>query len=348
MDCRSDAVESLWALSVDPRTSDQITIAYAILRAHPDLNLEGFAARLGIAVPEATALLDQLVDLSLVRRHDESGQFIVPATPLVAMQQIIDRERAALDARRRSLDESYNMLVGVLADLPDTSPRATTPPSAGSSAYSAAERIEGVASVRRRLQELADGARREVLSFAPPARDSSAARAASRRPDLEVLRRGVVTRTLYLDTIVSEPQALAYAADLVAAGGQVRLVPHLPIRLIIVDHTVAAVPIDPEDGAVGALILHDIGTVSAMVALFEAYWRDGRPIPADTPAAEFSATDIVILRLLASGSKDEAVARQLGVSVRTVRRAIANLMDRLGAESRFELGITAASRGLLD
>ncbi|HEX6499675.1 MAG TPA: LuxR C-terminal-related transcriptional regulator [Micromonosporaceae bacterium] len=280
-----------------PPTHDRLAAAYAILRTHPDLNLEGFAALLEMGVPEAAALLDQLVDLSLVRRDHGSDRFYVPAAPAE----------------------------------PSTS-----------------ERVEGVAAVRRRLQELADGARQEVLAFAPPARDASAARHASRRPDREVLARGVVTRTLYLDTIVNEPQALAYAAELVAAGAQVRLVPDLPIRLIIVDHRVAAIPIDPRDGSVGALIVHDAGTVSAMVALFEAYWRNGRPIPGRTADDEFSATDIAILRLLASGAKDETVARQLGVSVRTVRRAVANLMGRLHAGSRFELAIRASNRGLLD
>jgi DNA-binding CsgD family transcriptional regulator len=328
-----------------------VTAAYAILRADPELSLDGFAARLGMDVAAATELLDQLVDLSLVRRHDESGHFYVPTSPLTAMQQIIQRERAALDARLRSLEESYGMIAGVIAGLPET----TDAPLAGpvlvpdpaTLGGPPAERLEGVLAVRRRLQELADGARHEVLSFAPPAHDPNAARAASRRPDLEVLSRGVATRTLYLDSIINDPQAVGYAQELEAAGGQVRLVPGLPIRLIIVDHEVAAVPIDPEDGTVGALILHDVGTLSAMVALFEAYWRDGRPIPHQSPADEFSPTDIVILRLLASGAKDEAVARQLGVSVRTVRRAISNLMTQLNADSRFELGIRAASRGLL-
>jgi len=341
-----------WGADRSPQTRDRITTAYAILRAHRDLGLEGFASRLGLDVPEATEVLDRLVDLSLARRLDASGQFVVPTTPLVAMQQIIQRERAALDARRRSLDESYDVLTDVIADLFDAPEPARTTgavaPDALAPSVDSAERLVGLPNVRRRLRELADSARHEVLSFAPPARDAVAARAASRRPDLEVLARGVTTRTLYLDSTVGEPQALAYALDLVTAGGQVRLVPSLPIRLIIVDHAVAAVPIDPSDGTAGALLLHDIGAVSAMVALFEAYWRGGRLIPDRNPADGFSPMDIAILRLLASGAKDEAVARQLGVSVRTVRRAIADLMCRLNANSRFELGIRAANRGLLN
>ena len=53
------------------------------------------------------------------------------------------------------------------------------------------------------------------------------------------------------------------------------------------------------------------------------------------------------LRLLAHGLKDDAVARHLGVSVRTARRFIADLHERAGAASRFELGVKAKELGWL-
>ena len=40
------------------------------------------------------------------------------------------------------------------------------------------------------------------------------------------------------------------------------------------------------------------------------------------------------------GLKDEAVAKKLGVSVRTVRRKIYELQQRLGADSRFQAGVS--------
>jgi len=52
-----------------------------------------------------------------------------------------------------------------------------------------------------------------------------------------------------------------------------------------------------------------------------------------------------LLTLLASGRTDEAAARQIGVSVRHLRRRVARLMDLLGASSRFEAGAEAARRG---
>ncbi|WP_238430957.1 LuxR C-terminal-related transcriptional regulator [Frankia nepalensis] len=60
-----------------------------------------------------------------------------------------------------------------------------------------------------------------------------------------------------------------------------------------------------------------------------------------------SPSELLLLRLLADGAKDEAAARSLGVSVRTVRRMVADLMRRLDARSRFQAGILAKHRGWL-
>jgi DNA-binding CsgD family transcriptional regulator len=76
---------------------------------------------------------------------------------------------------------------------------------------------------------------------------------------------------------------------------------------------------------------------------------------ADGPAADAlimaetspTVSELLLLRLLADGSKDEAAARALGVSVRTVRRMVADLMRRLDARSRFQAGILAQRRGWL-
>lgn len=51
--------------------------------------------------------------------------------------------------------------------------------------------------------------------------------------------------------------------------------------------------------------------------------------------------------LLAAGMKDEVMARELGVSVRTLSRRIALLMDEMGARTRFQVGMQAAKRDLI-
>lgn len=53
------------------------------------------------------------------------------------------------------------------------------------------------------------------------------------------------------------------------------------------------------------------------------------------------------LQLLSSGCKDEVAARELGVSVRTYRRYVADLMAKLDSGSRFQAGVRAAELGLI-
>jgi len=69
---------------------------------------------------------------------------------------------------------------------------------------------------------------------------------------------------------------------------------------------------------------------------------------ADAMAGPFrAATDAerTLLALFSAGLKDELIARQLGVSARTVRRRSQELLRELGAANRFQAGAEAARRG---
>lgn len=63
--------------------------------------------------------------------------------------------------------------------------------------------------------------------------------------------------------------------------------------------------------------------------------------------AELGETGRKVLRMLELGLIDEAAARRLGMSLRTYRRHVAELMDRLGVQTRFQIGMRAAELGLL-
>jgi DNA-binding NarL/FixJ family response regulator len=54
--------------------------------------------------------------------------------------------------------------------------------------------------------------------------------------------------------------------------------------------------------------------------------------------------DPKLVELLELGLKDEAIARYLGVSLRTVRRRVAHLMAVNGVDTRFQLGWALARR----
>lgn len=61
-------------------------------------------------------------------------------------------------------------------------------------------------------------------------------------------------------------------------------------------------------------------------------------------SADLNERERETLVLLAEGLTDDGISRRTGLSVRTSRRTIAHLMDRLGARSRFQAGVEAARR----
>lgn len=112
----------------------------------------------------------------------------------------------------------------------------------------------------------------------------------------------------------------------------------------------ALVPLDPADTRAGAVVLRLSGAVAALTALFEQVWDASLPLGCDRPRDEgtgLTPPERELLRILSRGMTDQAAAHQLGVSLSTVRRSMAALMERLGARSRFEAGLRAAQRGWL-
>ena len=86
-----------------------------------------------------------------------------------------------------------------------------------------------------------------------------------------------------------------------------------------------------------------------VVALFEQHWATGAHYTAVDAGRDVSTEPVrQVVALLARGMKDEAVARRLGVSTRTMRRLVAATMDELGAQSRFQAGIEAVRRGFVE
>ena len=75
--------------------------------------------------------------------------------------------------------------------------------------------------------------------------------------------------------------------------------------------------------------------------------RAALPVTRTYQRVELEEKESRILVLLSSGISDSAIARQMEMSQRTVERRIKALMDRLGAQSRFQMGLLARERGWL-
>ncbi|QIM22685.1 hypothetical protein G7075_18630 [Phycicoccus sp. HDW14] len=92
------------------------------------------------------------------------------------------------------------------------------------------------------------------------------------------------------------------------------------------------------------MLLRDPLVVRLYSAYFDLAWRHAVPVPGPRDAGDAGDADPRLVDLLELGLKDEAIARHLGVSLRTVRRRVARLMSVNGVDTRFQLGWVLASR----
>lgn len=169
--------------------------------------------------------------------------------------------------------------------------------------------------------------------------------------DLRCLRRGVRIRSVVARTALEDPATAAHLRELAAHGAAIRVTSDTTERLLVYDRRTALVPLDPRDPSRGVLLAQRSGLVSNIVALFEKIWDqcvdlaradDEGGGPAD---AALSGAERRVLVSMCTVGKDEAGARELGVSVRTYRRHVAELIQMLGASSRAQAALLARERG---
>jgi len=66
-----------------------------------------------------------------------------------------------------------------------------------------------------------------------------------------------------------------------------------------------------------------------------------------SPGETLSARELEVLRLVAAGRSNDAIARELFVSVATVKSHLAHINTKLGTQSRTEAAAVARERGML-
>ncbi|MEV6758603.1 DNA-binding response regulator [Streptomyces sp. NPDC051214] len=177
----------------------------------------------------------------------------------------------------------------------------------------------------------------------PEARAAIARRLGPRTAD------GMVVRKLYTPAVLADEEQRLHLFAVAAAGGQVRIrAATLPHETIILDRRVMILA--GRSGARGRefTITSAPALVGGVHALMRATWDAGTPL-ADYLRRETEGLDadsLAVLAALADGLTDAVGARRVGMSVRTYRRRVAELMTALEADSRFQAGVNASRRGL--
>ncbi|MFD2122421.1 LuxR C-terminal-related transcriptional regulator [Streptomyces cirratus] len=86
------------------------------------------------------------------------------------------------------------------------------------------------------------------------------------------------------------------------------------------------------------------------MSLFERMWSDSVDLREAVAArqgtgAALTGIERKVLTTMYQAEKDESGAREVGVSVRTYRKYVADLMQRLGATNRFQAALLARDHG---
>ncbi len=96
-------------------------------------------------------------------------------------------------------------------------------------------------------------------------------------------------------------------------------------------------------------LINDPGLLRVIHQFATGAWESAPALTAHLGMSrkDYDETTQAVLRALDLGLKDEVAARRLGVSLRTYRRYVADIMTRLGVTTRFQIGARAAELGLL-
>jgi len=323
-------------LAVFQISADAEELYRRILRSRPS-TLAPFAAELGWSLSLATEALESLIDARLVR--ETADGLVLVEHPRTALERLLGNEEAKLDTRRRELVDARASIARFTAEH-----RA-----AGASGHSArAQPVWEVVSsqlavsmVEHALRSTTGVIRSCVLSLqVGPGLDQEAA-----RTRLAVIAGGREQRALYAMAALEDPVGRRWAQSLADVGEQQRVCESPPSEFAVFGAEVVLAVAEWRSTESDHIIVRNPMLISAFTTMFDYAWELAQPMPAARPDI---ARDQQLLTLLASGFKDEAIARHLGWGVRTVRRRVAKLMDDLGAETRFQLGAAAQSRGLLN
>ena len=282
----------------------------------------------------ARMLLEALTERGLAARSGALTDRYVASPPSVALGALLLTRQQEL----RSAEHEITALTNAYRDR-----------ASGRSALDVVDVVLGANAVAQRFHQLQAGAQEEVLAFVLPAvevvpgnENVEEDRAASR---------GVQYRILLERAVLDLPGSREVMDHVMGRGEQVRVAAKLPSRLLVADRAIALVPLRAAGSSdePSALLVHASPLLDLLVGLFDAHWRTAVPLlpTGADPVPDVSTLDRRVLALLTAGLTDEAMAKHLGLSLRTVQRRVRVLMDEAGVQTRFQLGVQADRRGWL-
>ncbi|MDY0909363.1 transcriptional regulator TrmB [Microbacterium sp. CFBP9034] len=305
------------------------TAVYRCVLQQTSASAAEVAAALSMSLPRVRPIVTELERLGLLARQAGSGDRFVASPPTVAL-------RPLLLERERGLTRAHEALV----DLNDLYRQSAEQRSVAD----VVDVVIGDDAVRQRVAQLQAASTDQVRVLV--LNEIALVSGEENLEEDRALARGVRYRVIVESAVLERPGFLTAAREMAQIGEEVRVLPTLPTRMFIADDQMALVPMQTqnEDRGFGALIIHPSGLLDLVVSIFEEYWRSATEFLPIGAASSAQNIDRDLLRLLLLGVTDAAAAAQLGISLRTVQRRIADLMDVAGVTTRMQLGAESVRR----
>lgn len=266
---------------------------------------------------------------------------VVPVDPGDALPALIAEEAHRLDQQEESLRALHDA-VDVLRAEHERPPEEPSVPLVG-------ETLEGADLVAAYVTLIERGA--GTLRWLRPAVgtgrvDDPGVRAVEAAA-IAAGERGRRSQAIYPARVLQQaPDELRRRA---AYGEEIRVIAAVPSRLAILGDAGVIIPAvwGAETGS--RTVVRGPGLVRLAELAFRGLWERALPIPGLEPRRtdRRARERTLLLEQLAGGAKDEQIARDLGLGLRTVRRRVAEVMEELDVETRFQAGMEAVRRGWL-
>ena len=323
-------------------TADAVTL-YKHAVAHPRWTPIGASAETKLDRERLSGALEVLASLRLIRPSVDPSRSWDAVSPESALAELLADEEADLSLRQVQVRKIRGEVSCLIPSYHEARASRGEEP---------IEVIHDPNAVTQLLADWSQQAQEEVCVAHPGGGLSEHELKQTFVRDMRVLNRGVPIRVLLQHAVRGHQPTRDYVSLVTPAGARFRTVPAVPGTLIVLDRQVAFVqPLGGRPGG-GVAMVRNSAVIDFLLVLFESMWTDGMQLNSEV-AQEESGDDRdvlwrAILDQLAAGAKDDAIAHRLGLSVRTCRRHIAAIMKRLDADSRFQAGVLACRRGMLD
>lgn len=300
---------------------------------------ETVAEDLDLEIDEVRAAVDHLIDLHLLRVASDGDSLLVPVDPEMASALLVSPMEREIYERRERIAQIRDQIDALRQGYAEA-----CPPSQG---LTPVESVTGSLEVRGFLTVAAESCTEEFLALQPGTADSEEFDGFLRVCS-KLLERGITVRIVCQHRSRADLTTRMKIKGLADAGALVRTVSHVPRAAVVFDRSLAVL-LDFAGGEASAAKVRNDEIVRFLLDMFNHLWDAATPLESFESGYAEVADDLqrTIVGLMAKGFTDEALARKLGMSVRTCRRHIAAMMHDLEAVSRFQAGVLAARRSMV-